>query len=68
MFVVVPQQIWKDKGSTKIVKIHVVGKLNPTLRIIEMSKCGILRSIILTDIQTKHAISELLQASVSKRG
>ena len=67
MFVVVLQQIWKEKGSTKIVKIHV-GKMNPILRIIEMSKCGILRLFILTDIQTKHAISELPQASVSKRG
>ena len=38
MFVVVLQQIWKEKASTKIVKTHVVGKMNPTLRIIEMSK------------------------------
>ena len=68
MFVIVLQQIWKEKGSTKIVKTHVVGKMNPTLRIIEMSKCGILRLFILTDIQTNHAISELPQASVSKRG
>ena len=68
MFVVVLQQIWKEKGSTKIVKIHVVGKMNPTLRIIEMSKCSVLRLFNLTDIQTKHAFFQLPQASVSKRG
>ena len=33
-----------------------------------MSKFGILRLFILTDIQIKHAISELPQAPVSKCG
>ena len=57
-----------NKSEEKRVPIHIVGIMNPTLRIIEMSKFGILRLFILTDIQIKHAIFELPQAPVSKRG